>query len=94
METQILRTDMDMAGGEEREGGINGESNMGTYITICKTDSQWEIAIWLRELNPGPGNHLEVWDGEGSGRDVQGRGDMGKPMADACWCLAETNVIL
>ena len=45
METQILRTDMDMAGREEREGGINGESNMGTYITICKTDSQWEIAI-------------------------------------------------
>ena len=44
-DTDIENRIMDMAGGEEREGRINGESNMGTYITICKTDSQWEIAI-------------------------------------------------
>ena len=25
-----------------------GKSNMETYITICKTDSQWEFAVWLR----------------------------------------------
>ena len=30
---------MDM-GGEEGEGGMYGESNMETYITICKMDSQ------------------------------------------------------
>ena len=27
-------------GGEEREGEMCGESNVGTYITICKIDSQ------------------------------------------------------
>ena len=27
-----------------------GESNMETYITVCKTDSQWELAVCLREL--------------------------------------------
>ena len=27
-----------------------GESNMETYITICKIDSQWEFVVQLREL--------------------------------------------
>ena len=27
-----------------------GESNMETYITIRKIDSQWEFAVWLRKL--------------------------------------------
>ena len=27
-----------------------GESNMETYNTICKIDSQREFAVWLREL--------------------------------------------
>ena len=27
-----------------------GKSNMETYITICKVDSQWEFAVWLRKL--------------------------------------------
>ena len=31
--------------GEEGEGGIYGESNMETYIIICKTDSQWEFSV-------------------------------------------------
>jgi len=30
---------------EEREGGMYGERNMETYITVCKIDSQWEVAI-------------------------------------------------
>ena len=30
-----------------------GESNMETYITICKIDSQWEFAVWLRKLKQG-----------------------------------------
>ena len=25
------------------------ESNMETYVTKCKIDSQWEFAVWLRE---------------------------------------------
>ena len=51
-----------------------GKSNMETYITICKTDSQWEFAVWLRKLKQGCVN-LEGWDGEGDGREVQKGGD-------------------
>ena len=32
------------------EGEIYGKSNMETYITICKIDSQWEFAVWIRKL--------------------------------------------
>ena len=35
------------------EGEIYGDSNMETYITICKIDSQWEFAVWLRKLKQG-----------------------------------------
>ena len=45
----------------------NGESNMETYIIMCKTDSQWEFAVWLRELKKGLYNNLEWWDGRGLG---------------------------
>ena len=31
--------------GEGREDERYGESNMKTYITICKIDSQWEFAV-------------------------------------------------
>ena len=32
-------------GGEKKgEGGMHGESHMEIYITICKTDSQWEFS--------------------------------------------------
>ena len=48
-----------------------GKSNMETYITICKIDSQWEFAVWLRKLKQGLCINLEGWDGEGDGRDVQ-----------------------
>ena len=27
-----------------------GKSNMETYITIYKIDSQWEFAVWLRKF--------------------------------------------
>ena len=32
------------------EGDKYGKSNMETYITMCKIDSQWEFAVWLRKL--------------------------------------------
>ena len=35
------------------EGEVYGKSNMETYITICKVDSQWEFAVWLRKLKEG-----------------------------------------
>ena len=32
--------------------------------------------------------------GEGDGREVQEGGDICIPVADSCWCMAETNTIL
>ena len=58
------------------EGEINGKSNMKTYITTCKIDSQWEFAVCLRELKQELYINLEGWDGEGDGREVQEGGDI------------------
>ena len=35
------------------EGEMYGMSNMETYITTCKIDSQQEFAVWLRKLKTG-----------------------------------------
>ena len=51
------------------EGEMYGKSNMETYITICKTDSQWEFAVWLRKLKQGLCINLEGW----MGRQMGGR---------------------
>ena len=61
-----------------------GKSNMETYITVCKIDSQWEFAVWLRKLKPGLCINLEVCDGVVDGREVQRGGDICVPMADSC----------
>ena len=46
METQTLRINLwTQLEGEEGEGGMNGESHMETYITMCKIDSHWEFAV-------------------------------------------------
>ena len=50
---------MDKVGGEEGEGETYGESNIEIYDTTCKTDSQWEFAVWLRELKQGLSNRLK-----------------------------------
>ena len=73
---------MDMGRGEERVRCM--ESNMETYITICKIDSQWEFAVWLRKLKQGLCINLEGYDGEGGGREVQKGGDICIPVADSC----------
>ena len=59
---------------EEWEGEMYGESNMETYITICKTESQWEFAVWLRELKQGLCINLEQWDREGVGERFKREG--------------------
>ena len=41
-----------------------GKSKMETYITVCKIDSQWEFAVWLRKLKQGLPINLEEWNGE------------------------------
>ena len=57
---------MDMGRREEKVRCM--ESNMETYITICKIGSQWEFGVWLRKLKQGLCIILESWDGEGDGR--------------------------
>ena len=55
------------------------KSNMETYITMCKIDSQREFAVWLRKPKQGLG-----WDGEGDEREVQEGGDVCILMPDSC----------
>ena len=61
-----------------------GKSNMETYITICKIDSQQEFAVSLRKLTQGFCINLEGWDAEEDGREVLKGGDKCIPMADSC----------
>ena len=57
-----------------REGEMFGKSNMETYITICKIDSQWEFAIWLRKLKQGLCINLDRVEWGGTwGVDPKGR---------------------
>ena len=57
---------------------------MDTCITICKIDSQWEFAVWLRKLEQGLCINLEGWDGVRDGREVQKGGVIYTPIADSC----------
>ena len=63
---------------------MHGKSNMETYITICKIDSQQGFAVWLRELKQRLCINLEGWDGEAGGREFQKGGVRCIPMADSC----------
>ena len=60
------------------------KSNMETYITVSKIDSQWEFAVWLRKLKQGFYIHLEGWDEAGDGREIQKGGAICIPMAYSC----------
>ena len=44
VENQTYRIDLWTWGGGG-EGEMYGESNVETYITVCKIDSQWEFAV-------------------------------------------------
>ena len=92
-EKQIQRTDLWTWGGGG-EGEIYGKSNVETYITICKTESQWEFALWLGKLKQGLCINLEEWDGAGDGREVQKGGTICMPIVDSCRGLTENNKIL
>ena len=62
------------------EGEMNGKSNMETYIAICKIDSQWKFAVWLRKLKQGS---VSIQSG-GMRREFQKGEDIYIPMADSC----------
>ena len=72
-----------MGRGEERVRYME-KSNMETYINICRIDSQWEFAVWLRKLKQGLCINLEGCHGEEDGREFQKGGDMYIPMSDSC----------
>ena len=71
-------------GEKEGEAEMYGESNVETYITVYKIDSQQKFAVWLRKVKHGLCINLEGWDGEGDGREVQKGGGICIPMADSC----------
>ena len=58
---------------------------METHITICKIDSQWEFAVWLRKLKQKLCINLEWWDEERERWEAvsKGRGYM----YTFGWCL-------
>ena len=58
------------------EGDLYGESNIETYITIYKIDSQWEFAVCLRKLKQGLWVNLEGRMGRETGGGSGGRGYM------------------
>ena len=67
-----------------REVEMYGKSNMETYITICKRDSQQEFAVWLKKLKQGLCINLGGCDGEGCRREVQKGWDICISMAHSC----------
>ena len=67
-----------------RECEMYEKSNIETYITICKIDSQWKFIVWLRKLKQGLCINLERWHGKRDRREVQKGGDICIPMADSC----------
>ena len=68
-ETDIENRPMNKMGREEREREMYGESNTEIYNTMCKIDSQWEFAVWLRELKQGLCDSLK----SGVGIEMGGR---------------------
>ena len=66
------------------DGEMYVESNMESYITICKIDSQWEFPICLRKLKQGLYINLEGLDGVGKRRELQEGGAIYVHMADSC----------
>ena len=48
-----------------------GKSNMKTYITICKIDSQQEFAVWLKKVKQGLCINLKSGMLEGDMRGFQ-----------------------
>ena len=79
-EADIENRLVNMGRGEER---VRCMERVTWKLTICKIDSQWEFAVWLRNLKRGLYQPRWVrW--AGSGREVQEGGGIWIPMADPC----------
>ena len=51
-----------------------GKSNVETFITVRKIDSQQEFTVCLRKLKQGLCINLEGWGEEGDGKRFKGQG--------------------
>ena len=60
--------------GEWGKDEMCGKSNMETYITMCKIDSQRKFAVWPRKLKQELCINLEEWDVVGDGRRLKREG--------------------
>ena len=56
-----------------------------THITMRSIESGWESVEWCGEPKPVLCDHLEEWDGEGDGREVQQGGGIGVPLTASWW---------
>ena len=63
-------------GKKGNEGKMYGESNMDTYITVYKIDSQWEFTVCLRELKQRLCDRL---------KGTMGREMGGRPRREGTW---------
>ena len=68
-----------------RDSEMYGESNMKTYITICKIESQWEFAVCLGELKQGLCDRLKG----GVGREMGGRSGREGKWVYLWWILVD-----
>ena len=76
----------------EGENGMNWESSIETYTLTCvKQTVNWKLLYNTGSSNPVLCDNLEGWDEVGGRREVQAGGDICMPVADSCWCMAETN---
>ena len=76
---------------QEGESGMDWETSIETYtLPYGKLDSQWKFPVQCKELKSGA-----LWQlaGLGGGKEVKREGTY-VPKADACWYMAETNIIL
>ena len=72
-----------MGAGEEGECGTYGDTNMETYMTMCKI-ANGNLLLWFRELKQGLCNNLE---GE-TGREIRGGlGGRGHGCTYSCFLL-------
>ena len=60
-----------------------GKTNMETYITICKIDSQWNL-LYVSGNSYRLYINLDWWHGERDGREIKNGGGICIPMADSC----------
>ena len=79
--------------GKERRGPVVRTALKHT-LPYIKLDTKWKFALRCRKLKSGALCNLEGWDGVGGGGKIQEGGDMCIPMAESCWCMAKTNIIL